>query len=90
MPKVLWLNPMSIIPGGGASVQAQQSSGGGMVQYPQLTATNYTSWLIRVQAMMEDQGVWEAIVPAGGHEQSKLIQKLLEKQQNNLIVKVTR
>ena len=55
---------MLIIPG--ASVQAQQSRGGGMFQYPQLTATNYTSWVIRVQAMMEDQGVWEAIEPAAG------------------------
>ena len=27
---------------------------------------NYTSWVIRVQAMMEDQGVWEAIEPAAG------------------------
>jgi hypothetical protein len=31
----------------------------------QLTATNYTSWSIRVQAIMEDQGVWEIMEPSG-------------------------
>ena len=48
------------------------SSGGGgggdrgdRISYPVLTATNYTSWSIRVQAIMEDQGVWEIMEPAG-------------------------
>ena len=76
---------MSIIPG--ASTHAQQSRGGGMFQYPQLMATNYTSWVIRVQAMMEDQRVWEAIEPAAGEAtdlrkdktaRSHLLQALLE------------
>jgi hypothetical protein len=26
---------------------------------------NYTSWIIRVQAIMEDQGVWEVVEPSG-------------------------
>ena len=39
--------------------------GGGRIQYPPLTSTNYTSWSIRVQAIMEDQGVWEVVEPAG-------------------------
>lgn len=64
MPKVLQLNPMAIITCVGASVQALQSSGGGMFQYPQKTNTNYTSSVIHVHTMMEDQGVWEAIEPA--------------------------
>jgi hypothetical protein len=34
--------------------------GGGQIQYPQLTSTNYTSWSI-----MEDQGVWEVMEPSG-------------------------
>jgi hypothetical protein len=29
---------------------------------------NYTSWVIRVQAMMEDQDVWQAIEPADGQD----------------------
>jgi len=31
--------------------------GNGQLAYLSLTATNYTSWSIRVQAIMEDQGV---------------------------------
>ncbi|XP_031494297.1 uncharacterized protein LOC116260255 [Nymphaea colorata] len=38
----------------------------GMFQYLLLTATNYTSWVIRVQAMMEDQGIREAVEPTAG------------------------
>ena len=34
--------------------------------YPPLTSTNYTSWCIRVQAIMEDQGVWEVMEPKEG------------------------
>jgi len=39
---------------------------GGRVVYPLLTATNYVSWSIRVQAIMEDQGVWEVVEPPEG------------------------
>ncbi|XP_039840923.1 uncharacterized protein LOC120700756 [Panicum virgatum] len=46
--------------------EASRASGGGPFVYPQLTATNYTSWVIRVQAIMEDQEVWEAVEPATG------------------------
>ena len=53
---------MSIVPQG----EVARESGDGPFQYPQLTTTNYTSWVIRMQAMMEDQGVWEAIKPAAG------------------------
>jgi len=38
--------------------------GGDRITYPSLTATNYTSWSIRVQAIMEDQGVWEIMEPS--------------------------
>ena len=38
----------------------------GQYNYPPLTATNYTSWSIRVQAIMEDQGVWEVVEPPEG------------------------
>ena len=36
---------------------------GDRITYPALTAMNYTSWCIRVQAIMEDQGVWEVVEP---------------------------
>ncbi|CAD6264497.1 unnamed protein product [Miscanthus lutarioriparius] len=39
--------------------------GGDWITYPPLTATNYTSWSISVQAIMEDQGVWEIMEPSG-------------------------
>ena len=40
-------------------------SGGGQITYPTLMATNYTSWSIRVQAIIEDQCVWEIMEPSG-------------------------
>jgi hypothetical protein len=42
-------------------------AGGGddQITYPSLTTTNYTSWSIHVQAIMEDQGVWEIMEPSG-------------------------
>ena len=42
------------------------SRGGGEGQrqlFPTLTATNYTSWSIRVGAIMEEQGWWEIVEP---------------------------
>lgn len=60
MPNYIRLKEMSIIT---SEASQSQESGGGSFQYPKLTATNYTSWVIRVKAMMEDQGVWEAIEP---------------------------
>jgi len=62
MPKYPHFNPMSIVTQG----EASRASGGGPFVYPQLTATNYTSWVIRVQAIMEDQEVWEVVEPATG------------------------
>ncbi|XP_066316727.1 uncharacterized protein [Miscanthus floridulus] len=38
--------------------------GGERYAYPQLTGVNYMSWSIRVQAIMEDQGVWEVVEPS--------------------------
>jgi hypothetical protein len=42
---------------------------GDRIHYPALTSTNYTSWAIWVQAIMQDQGVWEVIEPT--REQSE-------------------
>ncbi|XP_062179421.1 scarecrow-like protein 3 [Phragmites australis] len=74
---------MSIVPQG----EVAWESGGGSFLYSQLMTTNYTSWVIRMQAMMKDQGVWEAVAPAVGeavHEKkdkkarSHLFQALME------------
>ncbi|KAI3435142.1 RRM domain-containing protein [Psidium guajava] len=35
-------------------------------QYPQLTATNYTTWAIKVEVLLDAQGFWEAVAPAEG------------------------
>jgi hypothetical protein len=48
------------------SERSGSGGGGDRIQYPALTATNYTSWSIRVQAIMEDQGVWEIVEPPEG------------------------
>ena len=34
--------------------------------FPMLTAMNFTSWSIRVQAIMEEQGWWEVVEPPEG------------------------
>ena len=62
MPKHPQFNSMSLMPEG-----ASASDGGGMpFQLPQLTSTNYTTWVIRVQAILEAEEIWEAIEPAVG------------------------
>jgi hypothetical protein len=50
--------------GGGGSGGGGGGGGGERYHYPPLTGVNYTSWSIRVQAIMEDQGVWEVIEPS--------------------------
>ncbi|KAH7853582.1 hypothetical protein Vadar_004367 [Vaccinium darrowii] len=57
---------MSIVTGGEGSRGGSGERDTLRYVYPQLTLTNYTCWKIRVQAMMEDQEVWEAIEPAAG------------------------
>ncbi|KAI3498732.1 hypothetical protein L1887_09191 [Cichorium endivia] len=61
MPKYLRLEDMSL-------VQQQQGSGNGGVpfQCPMLSPTNYTTWAIKMEAIMDAQGVWESIEPATG------------------------
>ncbi|XP_078429804.1 uncharacterized protein LOC144701878 [Wolffia australiana] len=56
------MEKISLIP----SASSSNSGGGSMssYQYPQLSASHYTSWAIRVQAIMEDQGVWTEVQPA--------------------------
>ncbi|XP_062185989.1 uncharacterized protein LOC133889508 [Phragmites australis] len=53
---------MSIVSQG----EVARESGGEAFLYPQLTMTNYMSWVIRVQTMMEDQGSQEIVKPAAG------------------------
>ncbi|XP_047326574.1 uncharacterized protein LOC124930265 [Impatiens glandulifera] len=65
---------------GAGSSGAQQNNG--IFHYPQLTHTNYISWVIRVQAMMEDQGVWEAVESVEG---TKIDVRLDKKARSHLL-----
>ncbi|CAN6286925.1 unnamed protein product [Urochloa humidicola] len=51
---------MSIIPAHAVK------EGGVSLLYPMLTATNYSTWAIKMEANMDAQGLWEAIEPAEG------------------------
>ncbi|KAD6119425.1 hypothetical protein E3N88_10696 [Mikania micrantha] len=47
-------------------IVAAKGAGGTTQSIPKLTGTNYTTWSIVVEAIMDDQGIWEAIQPAAG------------------------
>jgi hypothetical protein len=34
--------------------------------YPMLVSVKYTGWAIKVQAILDAQGLWEAMAPANG------------------------
>jgi hypothetical protein len=59
---------MSIVAGGSGNGGGEGGRGGGEARqvYPTLTNTNYTSWCIRVQAIMEDREEWEVVEPEEG------------------------
>ena len=50
---------MALVPHGG---------GGGSfsLPVPPLTTTNYISWAIKVEALLDAQGLWCAVAPADG------------------------
>ncbi|CAM0951982.1 unnamed protein product [Alopecurus aequalis] len=52
---------MALVPHGGGG-----SSGVSFASYPLLTSTNYTAWAIRVEAILDSHGLWEAVSPAEG------------------------
>jgi hypothetical protein len=54
---------MSVVPSSSGSSSGEGARGGGEVRqvYPILTHTNYTSWCIRVQAIMVDQDEWGVV-----------------------------
>ena len=56
---------MALVVGGSGSGSGDGARGGGEARqvYPSLTNTNYTSWCIRVQAIMEDRDEWEVVEP---------------------------
>ncbi|KAJ9567258.1 hypothetical protein OSB04_003224 [Centaurea solstitialis] len=57
MPKYLKLEDMSIV------TQQGKESGSIPFQCPVLTSTNYTTWAIKMEAIMDAQGIWESIEP---------------------------
>ena len=38
------------------------------VSYPVLVPSSYTAWAIKVEAILDAQGLWEAVAPADGEE----------------------
>ncbi|XP_023763587.1 uncharacterized protein LOC111912075 [Lactuca sativa] len=43
-------------------IQGKENGNGGVpLQYPMLSPTNYTTWAIKMEAIMDAQGVWESI-----------------------------
>ena len=66
-------------PFGGKGGEEAESSGkgeivrvvrefGGAPNWPMLTKTNYTPWAIKVEAILDAQGLWEAVAPAADAE----------------------
>ncbi|KAL4352257.1 hypothetical protein GQ457_06G019090 [Hibiscus cannabinus] len=45
---------------------AAKDTGGVPILYPMLTPLNYTVWEIKTEAVLDAQGVWEAVEPAEG------------------------
>ncbi|KAI3741686.1 hypothetical protein L1987_59360 [Smallanthus sonchifolius] len=63
MPKYLRLNNMSAITSTSSPPKETSSMS---LQIPTLTATNYTTWAIKMEAVMDAQGLWESIEPPSG------------------------
>lgn len=61
MPKYPRFETMSI-----STQLAPRDTGGVPFQCPMLTPSNYTTWEIKMEAIMDAQGVWEAVEPAVG------------------------
>ncbi|KAD5318058.1 hypothetical protein E3N88_18004 [Mikania micrantha] len=47
-------------------VQVREGGGSTSYQFPMLSATNYTSWAIKMESFMDAQGLWDAIQPPAG------------------------
>ncbi|KAJ0600232.1 putative RNA-directed DNA polymerase [Helianthus annuus] len=61
MPKFFRFNPMSIVTNPNPSKENSFS-----FQCPILTPTNYNTWSIKMEAIMDAHGLWEAIEPPAG------------------------
>ncbi|KAJ0828650.1 putative RNA-directed DNA polymerase [Helianthus annuus] len=61
MPKILRLNTMSIVTNPNPARENSVS-----FQCPILTPTNYNTWSIKMEAIMDAHGLWEAIEPPTG------------------------
>ncbi|XP_062188979.1 uncharacterized protein LOC133892311 [Phragmites australis] len=62
MPKILryYLDSMAMVP------HSAGGSSGVSLAYPLLSSTNYTAWAIKVEAILDAQGLWEVVNPAKG------------------------
>ncbi|KAM0039898.1 putative RNA-directed DNA polymerase [Helianthus debilis subsp. tardiflorus] len=61
MPKFFRFNPMSIVTNPNPSKENSVS-----FQCPILTPTNYNTWSIKMEAIMDAHGLWEAVEPPTG------------------------
>ncbi|KAJ0491189.1 hypothetical protein HanIR_Chr12g0561201 [Helianthus annuus] len=62
MPEFIKTEPMSIV----TNTQNLPKEHPITFQCPILTASNYTTWAIKMEAIMEAQGLWESVEPAVG------------------------
>ncbi|KAJ0602036.1 putative RNA-directed DNA polymerase [Helianthus annuus] len=73
MPKIIRYEPMS-----SSSALTNPSKDGGLMslQCPVLTPQNYTTWSIKMEAILDAQGLWEAVEPAEGEAADEKKSKL--------------
>jgi hypothetical protein len=59
-----------------------QGAGGSSVTmaYPVLVPTMYTGWAIKVQAILDAQGLWEVVAPANGADVDERKNKMVRAQ----------
>lgn len=62
MPKYLRFNNMSTV----ATTSGVAKEAGVSLQFPMLTSSNYTTWAIKMEAILDAQGLWESIEPEAG------------------------
>ena len=60
MPKIIRSSKMSLV----TNTSNPPKENPVTFQCPVLTATNYTTWAIKMEAIMDAQGLWESIEPA--------------------------
>uniref|UniRef100_A0A251VJ58 Uncharacterized protein n=1 Tax=Helianthus annuus TaxID=4232 RepID=A0A251VJ58_HELAN len=63
MPKYPRYNTMSVV---ATTSSTPKETNSVSLQIPTLTPTNYTTWAIKMEAVMDAQGLWESVEPVDG------------------------